>query len=110
MEYPTDLLLTEDLDIRLDAANDIATISGEQQLEQSVALDVMDETKNFVGGRLTGENLGLLEERIRESLAQDEQVADVQTVNIVEYNQESGQITANILVIDDEDFTIEIPT
>jgi hypothetical protein len=108
MEYPVDLLLTEELDIRLDASNDLATISGEQQLEQSVALDVLDETQNFVGGRLTGENIGLLEERMRESLSADEQVADVQTVNIIEYNQESGQITAEVLVIDDEDFNINI--
>jgi hypothetical protein len=108
MEYPVDLLLTEELDIRLDASNDLATISGEQQLEQSVALDVLDETQNFVGGRLTGENIGLLEERMRESLSEDEQIADVQTVNIIEYNQESGQITAEVLVIDDEDFNINI--
>jgi hypothetical protein len=108
MEYPVDLLLTEELDIRLDASNDLATISGKQQLEQSVALDVLDETQNFVGGRLTGENIGLLEERMRESLSADEQVADVQTVNIIEYNQESGQITAEVLVIDDEDFNINI--
>jgi mannose/fructose/N-acetylgalactosamine-specific phosphotransferase system component IIB len=110
MEYPTDLLLTEDLDISIDAANDIATISGQQQLEQSVALDVMDETINFVGDRLTGEKIGLLEERIRQSLAADEQIADVRSVNIVEYNQESGTITADVLVVDDEDFTITIPT
>jgi hypothetical protein len=110
MEYPTDLLLTEDKDIRLDATNDIATIGGRRQLEQSVALDVLDPLEEFIGGKLTGRNLGLLEERIRESLNADEQVEDVYSADVREYDRGSSTVIADIHVIDNDDFTLELST
>lgn len=110
MEYPTDILLTEDMDIRLDAANDLATISGIQQLEQSVALDVLDVLQQFVGNRLTGQNVGLLEEQVTSALQRDEQLSEVQTVNVRTYNEESGVVEAEVHVVGDDNFTLELST
>lgn len=110
MEYPTDLLLTEDMDIRLDASNDLATISGQRQLEQSVVLDVFDVLQDFVGERLTGQAVGRLEERVMDALQRDEQLSEIQTVDLREYNKESGTVTMYITVVGDEDFSLELST
>lgn len=108
MEYPTDIALSEDLDIFLDGANDIATISGIDQLEQSVAVDVLDATREFIGGPVTGPSLGLLEERVEQSLRRDEQLSQVKTVNVVQYDEGNNSIEMDVFVIDDDDFTIEV--
>lgn len=108
VEYPTDLAVTEDLDLYIDGSNDLATISGLGQLQQSVALDVLDVTREFVGGRLTGRNVGLLEERVQRSLERDEQLSQVKTVNVVEYDRSDESVTMEVLVIDDEDFEITL--
>jgi hypothetical protein len=107
-EYPTDLALNEDMDIYLDGANDLATISGVDQLEQSVALDVRDVTLQFVGEPITGPAIGLLEERVQRALARDEQLSQVKNVVVQEYDRREDTIRIDILVIDDEDFTIEV--
>lgn len=105
---PTDLELTADKDIHLDQANDLAVVSGVKQLEQSVAMDVLDVTQRFVGRALTGENVGLLEARVEESLAADEQVGDVQTVTVTEYDRRTNSITMDVVCTEDQDFTIQI--
>lgn len=105
---PTDLELTTGFDIYIEGSNDLATISGDDQLEQSVALDVRNVTKALIGGRLTGQNIGLLEERVERSLAADEQLSSVQTVNVTRYSQETQTVTMEVIVIDDEDFELEV--
>lgn len=108
VDYPTDLDLTSDRDIHLDGGNDLATTSGLSQLEQSVGIDVLDATQEFVGEPLTGQSLGLLEERLRQSLNQDEQLDGVTTVNVEEYDRRTGSVTFTVVVSQDEDFTITV--
>lgn len=110
MEYPTDLALNDSLDIYLDGANDIATIGGVEQLEQSVAVDVLDVTRDFIGSEITGPEIGLLEERVQRSLNRDEQLSRVQTVSVREHDLQTNTIRMDVTVIDDEDFTIEVGT
>jgi hypothetical protein len=108
MEYPTDLDLNSDKDIHIDGSNDLATVSGIEQLEQSVAIDVMDEVQEFIGGRVTGKNLGLLEERFRQAINEDPQVVSVRTLNITEYDRRTDTISVEISTIENEDFTLEV--
>lgn len=108
VDYPTDLDLDDSKDIHLDGANDLATVSGVDQLSQSVAIDVMDEIQDFIGGRVTGKNIGLLEERIRQGLNDDPQLSEVQSVNIEEYDRRDNSITMEIVTIKNADFTIEV--
>lgn len=107
VEYPTDILLNSDKDIAIDSANDIGLISGIRQLSQSVALDVMDEIPDIVGGRVTGQNIGLLEEKIRRGLNEDPQLSEVRSVNITEFNRQSNTLSMEVLVVDNDDFTLE---
>lgn len=108
VDYPTDLDLNQDKDIHLDGSNDLAVTSGVEQLEQSVAIDVMDEIQEFIGGRVTGPNIGLLEERLRGALNDDPQLSEVRLVNVAEYDRRTDTITIEIIVVDDEDFTLEV--
>ena len=104
----TDLLIDEDLDIVIDTTNDLGTVSGIQQLEQSVAIDVLDVTRQFVGSRLTGGQIGLLEERVLRSLEDDEQVGEVLDVVVLQYDEAAQSVTMEIIVLEDENFEIEL--
>jgi hypothetical protein len=104
----TDLLIDEDLDIVIDTTNDLGTVSGIQQLEQSVAIDVLDVTRQFVGSRLTGSQIGLLEERVLRSLEDDEQVGEVLDVVVLQYDEAAQSVTMEIIVLEDENFEIEL--
>jgi len=108
MDYPTDLRLNQDKDIYIDAAGDIATVGGFEQLQQSVALDALDVLEDFIGEGLTGRNVGLLEERVSNALARDEQVGEMRTVNVTEYNEESGIVRVRVELVENEDFTLEL--
>lgn len=105
---PTDLDLNSDKDIHLDSANDLATTSGQAQVEQSVGLDVLNVIRDFIGNKLNGTQVGLLEERARESLQSDEQVGQVQEVNLVEFDRRDNSIKLEIIVIEDSNFTLEV--
>jgi hypothetical protein len=105
---PTDLLIGTDLDIEIDETNDLGTVSGIQQLEQSVAIDVLDVTQNFVGSNLSGGRVGLLEQRVQESLENDEQLTEVVDVVLQSYNKDTGTIEMEIIVLENENFVIEL--
>lgn len=107
VDYPTDLDLDSDKDTHLDGANDLALVSGEAQLAQSVAIDVMDEIQEFIGGRVTGKNVGLLEERIRSGLNDDPQLSQVTDVNIVEYDRRTDKLTIEVRTVENNEFTLE---
>jgi len=104
----TDLLIDEELDTVIDTTNDLGTVSGIQQLEQSVAIDVLDVTRQFVGSSLTGEQVGLLEERVLRSLEDDEQVGEVLDVVVSQYDRATQTVTMEIIVLEDENFSIEL--
>ena len=108
MEYPEDIQIDETRDIFLDGANDIATIGGIGQLEQSVALDVMDELQDFVGSNLTGTDVGKIEARVRQSLDDDPQIADVRSVTIERYNKTTNALTMSVTTTANNDFTLEL--
>lgn len=107
-DYPTDLDLDESKDIHLDSANDLELTSGVAQIEQSVGIDVMDELEAFIGGRVTGKNVGLLEERVRGALNDDPQLSEVLTVDITQYDRRTDSVEMVIKVVDDDNFTIEV--
>jgi len=107
VEYPTDLDLDSSKDIHLSGANDLSLVSGEDQLKQSVAIDAMDEIQEFIGGRVTGKNVGLLEERLRQAFNDDPQLDEVVSVNVVEYDRRTDALTIEATTVENEDFTLE---
>jgi len=107
VEYPTDLQLTDDLDIRLDQSNDLATQGGIRQLEQSLALDALEITIDFVGEQLNGTQLGLLESQVEQAINEDEQIADVRSIDIESFDPNIGRVEIAIQTTQNENFTIE---
>lgn len=105
---PVDLKINNDLDTVIDTTNDLGTISSIQQLEQSVAIDVLDVTSQFIGSKLTGEQVGLLEERVLRSIQKDEQIGQVLDVVVSEYDKGSQSVTMEIVVLEDDNFEIEL--
>jgi len=57
---------------------------------------------------LTGTNVGLLEERVRTSLESDPQIENVVNVSVAEYNTDTGAVQLDVVVTNNEDFTIEL--
>lgn len=108
VEYPTDLDLNEGKDIHLDSTNDLTLTSGIAQLQQSVAIDVMDELRDFVGGRLTGKNVGQLEESIASGLNDDPQVDTVRSVSLDTYDRQNKTVEITVHVVENDDFTLEV--
>ena len=108
VEYPTDLDINENKDIHLDASNDLTLTSGIEQLQQSVALDVLDELQELVGGRLNGENLGRIEVAARQSLERDVQVGDVRTVTVESFDRQAGRVEIDVTLTQNEDFTLGV--
>jgi len=108
MEYPTDIRLGEDKDIVINDANDIGLVSGVQQLEQSVAIDVLDEIERFLGSAVTGTRVGKIEERIQTALQNDEQVGTVTNVSVEEFDRRDGSLNVSVSLLRDDDFTITV--
>lgn len=107
VEYPTDIDLNSDKDVHLNGANDLALVGGEEQLRQSVAIDVMDEIEDFIGGRVTGKTLGLLEERFLQAFNDDPQLDEVISVNIKQYDRRTDELIIEAKTVKNEDFTLE---
>lgn len=110
VEYPTDIDLDGNKDVHLDSTNDLATTSGVEQLQQSVGIDVLDELQAFISGRLTGSNVGQLEERIRSGLDDDPQLESVRNVTITQFDRQTNTIDITVSTIKNEDFTLEVST
>lgn len=106
--YPTDLKLNSDRDIQLNDANDLATVSGERNMEQSVAISAGDAVDDFVGDRLTGVNISLLEERIKRNLKDNPMVSHVENVTVDEYDRRDDTVTLTVEVANDDNFQIEV--
>lgn len=107
-EYLRDLDLNEDKDVHLDDTNDLAISEGRANLEQGIALSVMEITHRVIGEKYTAANLSLLEQRVEEYLAEDPHVEEVLRVTTETVNRDSGIITMRIDVDEDESFTIEL--
>lgn len=106
--YPTDIDLNEGKDVHLDAGNDIALTSGVDQLQQSIAIDADDELQAFVSGRLNGENIGRLEEAIRQGLDEDPQLSSVQDVTLNTFDRKNSIVKMDVTVVENKNFTLGV--
>lgn len=108
VDYPTDINLNSGFDVHVGPDGDLVTTSGVAQLEQSVAIDVADEVDDFVSSRITGENIGFLEQAIREGLNDDPQIEAVRSVTITEYDKSTDTISVDVFTVENEEFELEI--
>lgn len=107
-DYPTDLELNRDKDIHLDDANDLSTVSGQSNMEQSTAISVGGSIREFVGEELSGVNIALLEERILNSLESNPMVDSIGDITVVEYDRRTDSIKIDVEVQGDDNFQMEV--
>lgn len=104
-EYPTDIKISEDdRNVFLDGTGDLAVIGGKPNLEQSVAILVMDATRQFIGSRVTGSSVGLLEARVREALNDDPQLSKVLSVEVDEFDRSQNKVIMTARTEENETF------
>ena len=103
-----DIKIDESCDIEIDSANDISTISGFENLQQSVRISAKGAIDQFVGGKVSGSTVALLEERLKNALNNDPQVGEITNVTLLEYDKRDSSIEAEATVTENENFTIEV--
>lgn len=107
-EQLTDVAINENKEVEVDATNDLRTVSGEANLRQSVALDVMDVTQSFLGDRMTPTSVNNLRSAIRQSLASDPQIDSVTAVKITDVDSQTNTVTVEIRAEPDHDFELDL--
>jgi hypothetical protein len=91
---PFDIAIEGDTeDTYLDETNDLATVDGNRRVEQHVYLNVGQQLEQLLSGRLTGETLTQAEAAIEDGLNNAEDIGDVLSVEIVEYDKEKSLVT-----------------
>lgn len=103
-----DIAINEDKDAYLDGANDLALVSGPERVDQSIAISVMDEDKDYVGERVTAKSVNKLEQAIEEALNRDNDVDQVFEVNIQTFDRNDDRVEAEVFVTPNESFIAEV--
>lgn len=107
-EYPTDLKIDTSRNVFLDATGDLATVTGDRGLEQSVAIHIGNATKRLIGASLTRTNLGLLEEEIREALNNDPQIEEIISVTVSEFDRRDNTVTVEATSVENHNYSFEV--
>lgn len=108
-DYPTDMKVDQEtLNVFLDDTNDMGTIRGLANLEQSTAIVVRNATQQFIGDRITGSSVGLLEERVQRALNNDEQIEEVTNVAVTEFDRGTDTVTMKVETIENDSFTLGV--
>lgn len=103
-----DIAINQDKDAYLDGANDLALVSGPERVDQSIAISVMDEDKDFVSGRITAKNVNQLEQAIERGLQDDNDVDQVFNVDIQTFDRNDDRVIAEVFVTPTESFVAEV--
>jgi len=91
---PFDIAIKGDTeDTYLNETNDLAIVDGNRRVEQHVYLNVGQQLEQLLSGRLTGETLTQAEAAIENGLNNAEDIGDVLSVEIVEYDKEKSLVT-----------------
>jgi len=92
-----DLGLNTTADTHLTDGNDLALVDGNRRLEQHAFLNVADDVQQFIGGRLTGQNVAEIENAIATALDGAEDIDTIVSVDIVEYDRGSNSVVVDAL-------------
>lgn len=108
MDSLTDIKVNRQRDVETDDTNDLAVVSGIDNVQQSVGNNVSDITQALVGTKLTGARVGALEQGIEDALEDDPQVGTVGEVTVTEFNKQTNTVRASVTMEKNEDFKLEM--
>lgn len=109
-EYPTDIAINSHRDVYLDGSNDLALVSGKENLQQSVAIAIGDAVRQSIGSTIDGTTIGLVEERIYQALDADPQVGTIHTVTVREFDRQSNTVRLDVALAENDEFSITVNT
>lgn len=110
-EFYRDAKLDSDGDIIIADHGDLAvTQTQDENITQSVYLSVAGDLDRQKGRPITGEVLENIRSLIQSGLEEDPQVGEVLAVDITEINRVDNSVTARVIMVEDEDFEIEVDT
>jgi hypothetical protein len=104
-----DAKLNQDREVFLNDQNDIATTSGDETVEQSVAIAVGNEIRGLIGGPITGTTLQQIQQRISEAIANDPQAVDPLRVEVTEVNKQDNSVAVRVITAQaDYQLTVDV--
>lgn len=105
----TDLEVGRDREVFVGADGDLSTVSGQPQVEQSVALDASSALRTLIGEPLTGGTYERAQSALTDAFQRDTQIADVRRVEVKTVDRADGLVTVEVFVNYDESFDVALP-
>jgi hypothetical protein len=105
LEQVQDIEIDRNKDVVIGGHGDLDLISELDNIHQSVAIMVMQNTARYVGTPVTANTLKNLETDILESLNEDPQIDPVRRVDIFAYDEGNDTIEMEITTTKNESFT-----
>lgn len=84
-----DIVVNED-------SGDLATIDGDANVEQSVALLVASDIQSLVGEPINGPTVSTVESRVTDALRRDPEVTGVQGTSVLEVDKVANVVTLEV--------------
>lgn len=92
----TDVALDDDRQISLGHTGDLDTVSGIDDVEQSVGINAGRVVRPLIGEPLDDTTFARIEARLEEIIADDPQIEGVNSVDITEVNTSAGTVNVRI--------------
>jgi len=108
MTFLRDLELGSDKEVRVDGSGDLAQTSGDETVQQSIAIHLSTLAQDLLGSQLTGTRIERFESRVEELDALDEQVSDVESVRVTLIDEAEQRIELEVVPLYDDSFTVEV--
>jgi hypothetical protein len=103
-----DLKLNVDKHVGVDGEGDLATTSGVETIEQSIAINLSEPAQEVIGNRTSGATIERFESRISELPAVDEAVSRVVDVSVEQIDTRDNTIAVAVRALSDEDVLLEV--
>lgn len=87
---------------------DIQTVTGTENIEQSLAILVRDEIDDVIGKTITPGTLAEMEDALSQAVSRDPQVTGIVSLSITEINKQDNTISVKAETSEDETFVSEI--
>lgn len=110
VDYLKDIKLDEDRTISVGGDGDLETTSGEDTVEQSVAIGVGGAIRSLIGEPLSAAVYEDVQSEIEDALRSDPQIDSVSRVDITEINKADGSVTVEVHSSLNESFELNINT
>lgn len=104
----TDLHLDGDRQVHVGGDNDLETVHGLENVEQSAGIDAGDAVRPLLGQSIDRSTLEKIESDLARALRQDPQLADVKRVEIEEVDRRNNTVVVRAFVGLNNEFTLNI--